>query len=67
MVKDSEKVLQLYFDRMNEDYTQKVNIPEVFSKSLKNQKIIIAIKERSFVLFKKAVYLNELSLRGLIE
>lgn len=67
MVKDNEKVLQLYFDRMNEDYTQKVNIPEVFSKSLKNQKIIIAIKERSFVLFKKAVYLNELSLRGLIE
>ena len=67
MVKDNEKVLQLYFDRMNEDYTQKVNIPEVFSKSLKNQKIIIAIKERSCILFKKAVYLNELSLRGLIE
>jgi hypothetical protein len=36
MLKDTEKVLQLYFDRFNEDYTQKVIIPEAFQKSLKN-------------------------------
>ncbi len=36
MIKENEKVLQLHFNRMNEDYNQKVNIPDVFLKSLKN-------------------------------
>ena len=56
MLKDTEKVLQLYFDRFNEDYSQKVIIPEAFQKSLKNQKLIIAVKQRAFIVCKKAVY-----------